>query len=251
MLPLTIVQLQALFGFGARPVRARLPRVHLGGRAVVVAARDPFAFLRPRRGVRRPRSSSLARGRWAASFRAEPGSPTAHARQRLARRSGGRRARATRRATVPSPRPGSTQAAADAGRSRQAAGAVRAGATGRARGSTTGRSVTPRATNSDDAERGTPPADRASIRRPASRRRARTRRCAIANGVAMPVATLRQAHVPARRRPRDDVGHQRPVDREEHAARRRRTAPRRRSRPGRRARAPRSPTPTAPIAHAA
>ena len=80
MLPLTIVQLRGAVRLRDAAGPRRLPGVHLGGRAVVVApprpVRVPAAL---RRGARRPRSSSLARAaggrRSAPSLASRPSAP--------------------------------------------------------------------------------------------------------------------------------------------------------------------------------
>ena len=61
LLPLTIIQLQVLFGFGQRPVRADYLVYIWSAVPWWWRHRDPFAFLRPRRGGRRRPSSSPAR----------------------------------------------------------------------------------------------------------------------------------------------------------------------------------------------
>ena len=191
---------------------------------------DPFAFLRPR-SWREAAAFQLARAR-------------ALGRRRSATRP--RRARATRPGQGSASRSGAPSGSRTAGgatgspRPRPTPVPARSPPTGGRRsrsgrrcrtwrrqicwrppgGSTTGRSVIAAERVQDHAPARTRPAGRgldAAARVTASSTMPPS---AIASGVAAPVATLRQAHVPARRGPRDDVGHQRPVDREEHPARR-------------------------------
>ncbi|HEY4189732.1 MAG TPA: glycosyltransferase 87 family protein [Candidatus Limnocylindrales bacterium] len=72
LLPLTIIQLQVLFGFGQRPVRADYLVYIWSAVPWWWRHRDPFAFLRPR-SWREAASFQLARGRrWWTRWRLDP-----------------------------------------------------------------------------------------------------------------------------------------------------------------------------------
>jgi hypothetical protein len=72
MLPLTIVQLQALFGFGDRPFRADYLVFVWSAVPWWWRLDDPFAFLRPSAWVAAWRHEAGRLARWWRSFRAEP-----------------------------------------------------------------------------------------------------------------------------------------------------------------------------------
>ena len=225
MLPLTIVQLQVLFGFGNRPVRLDYLVFVWSAVPWWWRHRDPFAFLRPR-SWREAATFQLARARrWAGGFRTDPSGTATRAwtRLRLAvrrtvgledRRRRDRFAEAAAR-SVPLEPP-----APEAGES------IRPPLPDLAPADLLAppRRLHHRAQRDrgqrveDDAQREHDPWPGLQSARPgdgiehhaAERDRQRRRRAGRHVG---------QAHVPARRGPRDDVGHQRPVDREEHAAR--------------------------------
>jgi hypothetical protein len=107
MLPLTIIQLQALFGFGERPFRADYLVFVWSAVPWWWRLRDPFAFLRP--SAWRAAGTRVA-GRLARWFRDLRGAPGPVARTTV------RRARAWARAFVgieaPAPPPVATPAVA-------------------------------------------------------------------------------------------------------------------------------------------
>ena len=72
MLPLTIVQFQALFGFGTRPFRADYLVFLWSAVPWWWSLRDPFAFLRPAAWAAVGRTQAARVDRWARAFRAEP-----------------------------------------------------------------------------------------------------------------------------------------------------------------------------------
>ena len=83
MLPLTIVQLQVLFGFGNRPVRLDYLVFIWSAVPWWWRHRDPFAFLRPR-SWREAAMFQLARAhRWAGGFRTDPSGTATRAWARL------------------------------------------------------------------------------------------------------------------------------------------------------------------------
>ena len=76
MLPLTILQLQALFGFGERPFRADYLVFVWAAVPWWWQLDDPFAFLRPRAWVEAPRFQAARLARWTRAFRQAPGTVT-------------------------------------------------------------------------------------------------------------------------------------------------------------------------------
>ena len=79
LLPLTIIQLQTLFGFGQRPVRADYLVYIWAAVPWWWRHRDPFAFLRPR-SWREAAAFQLARARrWASAWRMDPRGTTGRA----------------------------------------------------------------------------------------------------------------------------------------------------------------------------
>ena len=72
MLPLTIVQLQALFGFGTRPFRADYLVFIWSAVPWWWSLHDPFAFLRPPAWAAAGRTQAARVDRWALAFRTEP-----------------------------------------------------------------------------------------------------------------------------------------------------------------------------------
>ncbi len=83
MLPLTIIQLQALFGFGHRPVRADYLVFVWSAVPWWWRLEHPFAFLHPsawRSALARQRARA---GGWARAFRVAPRATTVRARERL------------------------------------------------------------------------------------------------------------------------------------------------------------------------
>jgi hypothetical protein len=72
MLPLTIVQFQVLFGFGARPARADYLVFIWSAVPWWWRRRDPFAFLRPASWREAAAFQDARARRWAAAFRAQP-----------------------------------------------------------------------------------------------------------------------------------------------------------------------------------
>jgi hypothetical protein len=85
MLPLTIVQLQVLFGFGARPLRADYLVLIWSVVPWWWRLHDPFAFLRPRWWLAQLRRFLAIAGRWGRAFRLEPGAASRAARTSLVR----------------------------------------------------------------------------------------------------------------------------------------------------------------------
>ncbi|HKF84138.1 MAG TPA: glycosyltransferase family 87 protein [Candidatus Limnocylindrales bacterium] len=73
LLPLTILQLQALFGFGERPFRADYLVFIWSAVPWWWQLRDPFAFLRPSAWREAAAFQSARLRRWAAAFRQAPG----------------------------------------------------------------------------------------------------------------------------------------------------------------------------------
>ena len=83
MLPLTIIQLQALFGFGRRPIRADYLVYVWSAVPWWWRLEQPFAFLRPA-AWRAVWGHARARtGLWGRAFRTSPGATAARARARL------------------------------------------------------------------------------------------------------------------------------------------------------------------------
>ena len=72
MLPLTIVQLQVLFGFGERPLRADYLVFIWSAVPWWWRLRHPFAFLSPSAWAAALRVQRDRAGRWAHAFRTEP-----------------------------------------------------------------------------------------------------------------------------------------------------------------------------------
>ncbi len=83
MLPLTIVQLQALFGFGPRPVRADFLIFAWAAVPWWWRHEHPFAFLSPRAWAVAGRRVGGRAASWARSFRAAPGPTSRRAVARL------------------------------------------------------------------------------------------------------------------------------------------------------------------------
>ena len=79
LLPLTIIQLQTLFGFGQRPVRADYLVYIWSAVPWWWRHRDPFAFLRPRSWVEAAAFQLARARRWGASWRADPRGTTGRA----------------------------------------------------------------------------------------------------------------------------------------------------------------------------
>ncbi|HEX5826261.1 MAG TPA: glycosyltransferase family 87 protein [Candidatus Limnocylindrales bacterium] len=73
MLPLTIIQLQVLFGFGERPLRADYLVFVWSAVPWWWRRRDPFAFLRPSWWASNARRLLASLRAWSARFRAAPG----------------------------------------------------------------------------------------------------------------------------------------------------------------------------------
>jgi hypothetical protein len=73
VLPLTILQLQALFGFGERPFRADYLVFIWSAVPWWWQLRDPFAFLRPSAWAQATRFQAARLGAWARRFRHAPG----------------------------------------------------------------------------------------------------------------------------------------------------------------------------------
>jgi hypothetical protein len=73
LLPLTILQLQALFGFGERPFRADYLVFIWSAVPWWWQLRDPFAFLRPSAWVEAASFQAARVARWAGAFRRSPG----------------------------------------------------------------------------------------------------------------------------------------------------------------------------------
>ena len=103
MLPLTIIQLQVLFGFGARPLRADYLVFIWSAVPWWWRLHDPFAFLRPRWWLAQLRRVIAVVGRWGRAFRLEPGV--------AARAAGASLARGIRRLLGLEPRPGPERSA--------------------------------------------------------------------------------------------------------------------------------------------
>jgi hypothetical protein len=78
LLPLTILQLQALFGFGERPFRADYLVFIWAAVPWWWQLDDPFAFLRPRAWVEAASFQAVRAARWTRAFRNTPG-PVARA----------------------------------------------------------------------------------------------------------------------------------------------------------------------------
>ncbi len=89
MLPLTIVQLQALFGFGERPFRADYLVFIWSAVPWWWRLNDPFAFLRPSAWIAASRVLAGRTRRWWRALRTEPGATLRQARASLW--AGGRR----------------------------------------------------------------------------------------------------------------------------------------------------------------
>ena len=82
-LPLTIVQLQALFGFGSRPARVDFLVLLWSAVPWWWTRRDPFAFLRPDTWSALIERVAAAGRVWRARFRADPDATTASARREV------------------------------------------------------------------------------------------------------------------------------------------------------------------------
>ncbi len=80
MLPLTIVQLQVLFGFGERPIRADYLVLIWSAVPWWWRLRHPFAFLHVSAWARAIRVERDRAARWGRAFRAEPAASARHAR---------------------------------------------------------------------------------------------------------------------------------------------------------------------------
>ena len=80
MLPLTIVQLQVLFGFGERPIRADYLVFIWAAVPWWWRLRHPFAFLRPSAWARALRTQRDRVLRWGRAFRLEPATTARRAR---------------------------------------------------------------------------------------------------------------------------------------------------------------------------
>ncbi len=86
MLPLTIVQLQALFGFGARPLRLDYLILLWAAVPVVWEADDPIRWLRPTTWRAALGAARAATAEWRRSWAADPGAARQRARAGLGRR---------------------------------------------------------------------------------------------------------------------------------------------------------------------
>lgn len=80
MLPLTIVQLQALFGFGSRPIRADYLALVWAAVPWWWRRRDPFAFLRPASWAEAARHLRVVSGWWLRRLATDPVATIAAAR---------------------------------------------------------------------------------------------------------------------------------------------------------------------------
>jgi hypothetical protein len=76
LLPLTILQLQTLFGFGQRPFRADYLVFIWSAVPWWWQLRDPFAFLRPSAWVQAASFQVARFGAWVGAFRRDPGAVT-------------------------------------------------------------------------------------------------------------------------------------------------------------------------------
>jgi hypothetical protein len=83
MLPLTILQLQALFGFGHRPFRADYLVFVWSAVPWWWRLHDPFAFLRPSAWITAGARVAATAAAWGRAFRAAPGATTLRAGDRL------------------------------------------------------------------------------------------------------------------------------------------------------------------------
>ena len=213
-LPLTIVQLQALFGFGARPIR--LDYLVLLWALVPWWWRHPdrLWFLRPSRwpGVARNTRTELLRLR--GTWQADPALARATASDAFelacARSWGSRRpdAQAPER-----PRPASAAGAAEA---------IAASMTGRPRGVARRPAAggSPRSRSRRPRDPSWPVAPYRIAEEPAHGVHDDRAADELGDGSRGPRREVGDAHVPAGRGLRDDVGHERPVDRQEHPGRR-------------------------------